>query len=128
VRPTWSRVCPPPLHSTNNDGRDPADLLLFHWRFLLAGASSSYLTAFGHPEGIGAQPWFTIRGDKLYPAFGHPEGIGAQPWFTIRGDQLYPAFGHPEGIGAQPWFTVRDDKLYPAFGHPEGIGAIRRSL
>ena len=51
-----------------------------------------------------------------------------KPWFTIRGDQLYPAFGHPEGIGAQPWFTVRDDKLYPAFGDPEGIGAIRRSL
>ena len=35
---------------------------------------------------------------KLYPDFGHPKGIGARPWFTIRGDKLYPAFGHPEGI------------------------------
>jgi hypothetical protein len=57
-----------------------------------------------------------------------PRELVRKPWFTIRGDQLYPAFGHPEGIGAQPWFTVRDDKLYPAFGDPEGIGAIRRSL
>jgi hypothetical protein len=40
---------------------------------------------------------------RLYPAFGHPEGIGAQPWFTIQDDKLYPAFGHPDGIGAQPW-------------------------
>ena len=44
---------------------------------------------------------------KLYPDFGHPEGIGARPWFTIRGDKLYPAFGHPEGIRALPWFKIR---------------------
>ena len=42
----------------------------------------------------------------LYPDFGHPEGIGAKPWFTIRDDELYPAFGHPDGIGAQPWFRI----------------------
>ena len=30
-----------------------------------------------------------IRGDQLYPAFGHPEGIGAQPSFMNRGNQLY---------------------------------------
>jgi len=42
----------------------------------------------------------------LYPDFGHPEGIGAKPWFTIRDDELYPAFGHPDGIGAQPRYRI----------------------
>ncbi len=44
---------------------------------------------------------------KLYPDFGHPDGIGARPWFTIRGNQAYPDFGHPDGIGARPWFSMR---------------------
>ena len=30
-----------------------------------------------HPTG-----WGVIQ--CLYPDFGHPEGIGAKPWFTIR--------------------------------------------
>jgi len=52
-----------------------------------------------HPTG-----WGVIQ--CLYPDFGHPEGIGAKPWFTIRDDELYPAFGHPDGIGAQPRYRI----------------------
>ncbi len=44
---------------------------------------------------------------KAYPDFGHPEGIGASPWFKIRGDKLYPDFGHPKGIDPSPWFKLR---------------------
>ena len=43
---------------------------------------------------------------NVYPAYGHPEGIGAAPWFTIRGDNLSPAYGHPEGIGAAPCYRI----------------------
>jgi hypothetical protein len=43
----------------------------------------------------------------MYPDFGHPEGGGARPWFSIQGNQLYPDFGHPEGRGARPWFSLR---------------------
>lgn len=86
-------------------------------------AMSKLFTDFGHPNGIGAAPWFSIRGDKLYPDFGHPGGIGAIPWFSIRGDKLYSDFGHPQGIGATPWFRVSGTKAYPDFGHPQGIGA-----
>ena len=60
---------------------------------------------------------------NLYPAFGHPEGIGAQPWFTIRGDQLYPAFGHPKGItSAQPWYSTPS----PIFIAAANILLVRR--
>jgi len=44
---------------------------------------------------------------KAYPDFGHPNGIDARPWYTIRGNQLFPDFGHPDGIGARPWFSIR---------------------
>jgi hypothetical protein len=44
---------------------------------------------------------------NLYPVFGYPKGIGARPWFIIRGDKLYPDFGHPEGIGARPWYSIQ---------------------
>jgi hypothetical protein len=66
---------------------------------------------FGHPGGIDARPWFSIRENKLYPDFGHPDGIGARPWFSIRGNELYPDFGHPDGIGARPWFSIRGERL-----------------
>jgi hypothetical protein len=44
---------------------------------------------------------------KIYPDFGHPDGIGARPWFMVRGNQLFPDFGHPDGTGARPWFSIR---------------------
>ena len=53
------------------------------------------------PDRLGGYPM-----PDLYPDFGHPEGIGAKPWFTIRDDELYPAFGHPDGIGAQPRYRI----------------------
>ena len=63
---------------------------------------------FGHPEGVGARPWFNILEGELFPAFGHPKGIGSQPWFSIQDDELFPAYGHPDGVGPRPWFTIRD--------------------
>jgi hypothetical protein len=44
---------------------------------------------------------------KVYPDFGHPDGIGAKPWYRMQGNQLFPDFGHPDGIGARPWFSIR---------------------
>jgi hypothetical protein len=44
---------------------------------------------------------------KLYPDFGHPNGIGATPWFRIKDNKLYPDFGHPGGISPLPWFQIR---------------------
>jgi hypothetical protein len=44
---------------------------------------------------------------RLYPDFGHPDGMSARPWFTIRNNQLYSDFGHPDGMSARPWFSMR---------------------
>jgi len=44
---------------------------------------------------------------KVYPDFGHPDGVGAHPWFVIRNNQLFPGFGHRDGVGARPWFSIR---------------------
>ena len=42
----------------------------------------------------------------LYPDYGHPDGIDARPWFSIRGDSVYPDYGHPDGTDARPWFRI----------------------
>lgn len=59
---------------------------------------------------------------KVFPDCGHPEEIGAQPWFYIRNGKFYTDFGHPQGIGSRPWFFIQGTEVYPAFGHPEGSG------
>jgi hypothetical protein len=43
----------------------------------MRSVATSYILLSVILRGCGAQPWFTVRDDKLYPAFGHPEGIGA---------------------------------------------------
>ena len=43
---------------------------------------------------------------KLYPDYGHPDGMGASPWFRISGSNVYPDYGHPDGMGASPWYRI----------------------
>ncbi len=42
-----------------------------------------------------------------YPDFGHAQGIGAAPWFSIRDGKVYPDFGHPSPGRGVPWFKMR---------------------
>jgi hypothetical protein len=59
---------------------------------------------------------------NVYPDFGHPKGIQAAPWFSIRSGKMYPDFGHPNGIGAAPWFSIRNGEVYPDFGPQTASG------
>ena len=43
---------------------------------------------------------------KVYPDFGHQDGLGVSPWFSIRGNQLYPDLGHPDGLGASSTLSL----------------------
>jgi hypothetical protein len=84
------------------------------------GAMKRLYPDFGHPNGIGMAPWFSIQDGKLYPEVGHPNGKGTSPWFVIRNEQVYPDVALPQGPGEAPWFRIRDLKLFPDSGNPDG--------
>jgi hypothetical protein len=86
------------------------DSLLLSCRALSSPTTCRFIPA--HPQRV-FELRFTLR---------HPEGTSGSPWFSIRGDLVYPAHGHPEGTSGSPWFRIRDGKLYPAHGHPGGSG------
>ena len=82
-------------------------------------AMNLYYTPLGHaPSTV---PHFSVRGNKIYanPSL-HSGANIAQPWFQIKGDKVYQTVYHPEGRKILPQFEIKNNKVFTTTHHPNG--------
>lgn len=61
----------------------------------------------GGPVGTVAQPWFKVRGNKIYNTVYNPAGHSVLPQYEIRSGKVFTTVHHPEGRSSRPVFKMR---------------------